>query len=79
MTRFSDIDPRDIDPETNAPYSNYSTPALDPPFEDEPDDGCSDPAGHKFECTGTAYGGDDDSYHGEGRCFCIYCGADGDA
>lgn len=35
--------------------------------------------GHKFECTGTAYGGDDESYFGEGRCYCIYCGADGDA
>jgi hypothetical protein len=40
---------------------------------------CSNPEGHEFECTGTAYGGDDESYHGEGRCYCIYCGADGDA
>lgn len=42
-------------------------------------DRCTDPAGHQFECTGTAYGGDDESYHGEGRCYCIHCGADGDA
>lgn len=35
--------------------------------------------GHEFVCTGTAYGGDDASFHGEGRCYCIHCGADGDA
>jgi hypothetical protein len=35
--------------------------------------------GHEFVCTGTAYGGDDESYHGEGRSYCIHCGADGDA
>lgn len=29
--------------------------------------------------TGTAYGGDDDSFFGEGRCYCEHCGADGDA
>ncbi len=34
---------------------------------------------HEFVCTGTTYGGDDESYHGEGRCYCIHCGADGDA
>lgn len=39
---------------------------------------CTNPGGHVFVCSGTAYGGDDDSYHGEGRCYCIYCGADGD-
>lgn len=33
---------------------------------------------HEFECTGTQSGGDDASYHGEGRCYCIWCGADGD-
>lgn len=43
------------------------------------DDRCTDPAGHEFECTGTAYGGDDERWHGEGRCLCIHCGADGDA
>jgi hypothetical protein len=40
---------------------------------------CTNPAGHEFECTGVAYGGDDERYHGEGRCYCIWCGADGDA
>lgn len=36
-------------------------------------------SGHEFAYTGSAYGGDDDSYHGEGRAYCIHCGADGDA
>lgn len=35
--------------------------------------------GHKWAYTGTAYGGDDSSYLGEGRCYCVNCGADGDA
>lgn len=35
--------------------------------------------GHKWVFTGSAYGGDEDSYHGEGRCYCSLCGADGDA
>lgn len=35
--------------------------------------------GHQWAYTGTAYGGDDESYHGEGRCYCTHCGADGDA
>jgi hypothetical protein len=47
-------------------------------FEDEPEDRCTNPGGHEFECTGTAYGGDDARWFGEGRSFCIYCGADGD-
>lgn len=34
--------------------------------------------GHSWSFSGTQYGGDDDSYHGEGRCLCAYCGADGD-
>lgn len=34
---------------------------------------------HEFVCTGTQYGGDDERWHGEGRCLCIHCGADGDA
>lgn len=46
--------------------------------EDEPLSRCTSPTGHEFECTGTAYGGDDERWHGEGRCLCIYCGADGD-
>lgn len=43
--------------------------------EEEYGDGCK----HSFVCSGTAYGGDDASYHGEGRSYCEYCGADGDA
>ena len=35
--------------------------------------------GHQWACSGSAYGGDDDSYHGEGRSYCCHCGADGDA
>ena len=33
---------------------------------------------HKWVYTGTAYGGDDESYHGEGRVYCAHCGKDGD-
>lgn len=36
--------------------------------------GCS----HEWVNTGTAYGGDDPRWHGEGRCYCRLCGADGD-
>lgn len=44
------------------------------------DPGQSGPCpGHEWAYSGTAYGGDDDSYHGEGRAYCIHCGADGDA
>lgn len=32
MGRYDDIDPRDIDPDTGRPYSNYSSPALDDSF-----------------------------------------------
>ena len=50
---------------------------------DEDDDGMSEAErncpGHEWAYTGTQYGGDDESYHGEGRCYCIHCGADGDA
>lgn len=35
--------------------------------------------GHRWAYTGSAYGGDDDRWHGEGRCYCVNCGADGDA
>jgi hypothetical protein len=48
-------------------------------FGEEPSDACTDPGGHKWAYTGTQYGGDDESYHGEGRCYCEHCGADGDA
>lgn len=34
---------------------------------------------HDWSYSGTAYGGEDQSYHGEGRCICSLCGADGDA
>ncbi|CAB3730447.1 hypothetical protein LMG22037_05532 [Paraburkholderia phenoliruptrix] len=33
---------------------------------------------HQWAYTGTAYGGDDTSYFGEGRCYCLRCGIDGD-
>jgi hypothetical protein len=46
----------------------------------EPDPGSSTPGcNHSWVCTGTAYGGDVESYHGEGRMYCEFCGADGDA
>lgn len=49
-------------------------------FEHDIDDQrCTNPGGHEFTYTGTAYGGDDPSYHGEGRCYCVHCGIDGDA
>lgn len=35
--------------------------------------------GHVWSYSGSAYGGDDDSFGGEGRAYCCYCGADGDA
>jgi hypothetical protein len=47
--------------------------------DDEPDDSCSNPKGHSWVYTGTSYGGDDEQFHGEGRCYCEYCGIDGDA
>lgn len=34
MSRYPDIDPMDIDPETGRPYANYSSPALDTSFHD---------------------------------------------
>lgn len=34
---------------------------------------------HDWSCTGSAYGGDDDRWCGEGRMLCSKCGADGDA
>lgn len=78
------VHPNDIDPDTGLPYPNYSSPALDTTLHDiemDVDGGeprCTNPGGHKFICTGTAYGGDDESYGGEGRCYCVHCGADGD-
>ena len=40
---------------------------------------CETEIGHEFAYTGSAYGGDSDDFGGEGRCYCINCGADGDA
>jgi len=40
---------------------------------------CAHTTGHFWSHTGTAYGGDDDGYHGEGRAYCSSCGADGDS
>lgn len=34
MPRYDDIDPRDIDPNTNRPYAGYSSPSLDTSFHD---------------------------------------------
>lgn len=34
MRRFDDIDPMNIDPDTNQPYANYSSPSLDTSFHD---------------------------------------------
>lgn len=51
----------------------------DDPEADGPADRCTHPFGHKWVCSGTAYDGDDESYFGEGRCYCEHCGADGDA
>lgn len=34
MARYDDINPMDIDPETNRPYANYSSPSLDTSFHD---------------------------------------------
>lgn len=34
---------------------------------------------HAWSYTGTEYGGDDESYRGEGRCYCRLCGMEGDA
>jgi len=40
---------------------------------------CARTVGHVWTCTGTAGGGDDPRFHGEGRMLCSNCGADGDA
>jgi hypothetical protein len=40
---------------------------------------CATERGHRWSYSGTAYGGDESSYGGEGRCYCCLCGADGDA
>jgi hypothetical protein len=40
---------------------------------------CATKRGHSWGFTGSDYGGDDEGYRGEGRCYCRFCGADGDA
>lgn len=50
-----------------------------PKFDEDGQPICPNPAGHEWAYTGTAYGGDDTRWCGEGRCYCIHCGADGDA
>ncbi len=63
-----------------APYEDDGGAEDDDPRDypgDDPD-ACTNPRGHEWEYTGTAYGGDDERYYGEGRCYCIHCGTDGD-
>ncbi len=45
MSRYSDINPMDLDPDTGRPYSNYSSPSLDTSFHDgemDVDDDCEE-------------------------------------
>lgn len=79
MSRYDDVHPNDIDPETNRPYAGYSSPALDTSFhdgemdvEDDPQP-CSNPRGHSWVVQ------EGDEISGEGRSYCEWCGADGDA
>jgi hypothetical protein len=58
-------------------HAGACPPEEDIDIDDDPD-ACTDPGGHSWVYTGTAYGGDDPSYLGEGRCYCEHCGADGD-
>lgn len=51
---------------------------MDPEYDEDGQPICTGPNGHEWTYTGTQYGGDDESFHGEGRCICIHCGADGD-
>ena len=69
MGRYDDINPQDIAPATGAPYSNYSSPALEPFTDDEWDDEptCSDRRGHRWVC----------SDENEEISYCQWCGADG--
>ena len=84
MSRFPDVDPGDLDPETGRPYANYSSPSLDTSFHDaesageDEDDGdyypppCSNPGGHEFVIR-------DHPAYADGVCRCVHCNADGDA
>lgn len=40
---------------------------------------CETEIGHQYVNTGSHCDGDDESFGGEGRCYCSLCGADGDA
>lgn len=75
MSRWDDIDPQDINPDTGAPYGNYSSPSLDTSFHDgEMDDDdsypgpCTNAGGHSWVVSDET-----------DRCYCEYCCADGDA
>lgn len=52
-----------------------------PRYDEDGEPICTNPSGkgHEWAFTGTQYGGDDESYSGEGRSICVHCGADGDA
>lgn len=52
---------------------------MKPEYDEDGEPICNNPGGHEWAFTGTQYGGDDESYMGEGRCYCVHCGADGDA
>lgn len=71
----------DIDRAANGPEDPEAYGDDLPEEEEEPDypPPCTNPGGHEWVYTGTQYGGDDESYFGEGRCYCQWCGADGDA
>lgn len=65
--------------QANAPGRECGACYLVRSEEDATGDRCTDPGGHRWAYTGTQYGGDDERWHGEGRCYCAHCGADGDA
>jgi len=50
--RFNDIDPQDIDPDTNRPYAGYSSPSLDTAFHDN--EMANDKGAHSYEVDGRA-------------------------
>jgi hypothetical protein len=61
-------------------YARAHAPAEDlgPEYDEDGEPRCYSAKGHEWAYTGTQYGGDDPSYFGEGRCYCVHCGADGD-
>lgn len=76
MSRYNDIDPMDIDPDTGRPYAGYSSPSIDTSAhdwemggdDDDDDDRCTNSRGHEFPIVEP----------GESS-LCRYCGADGAA